>query len=150
MKAKYFNRLVKEKDDINNNYKGQFEIISDPNNYNEWRIKFLGAPGTIYAGEPYTLKFAFGANYPMESPEVIFIGTAPIHPHIYSNGFICLSILYKDWSPALKVSSLCLSILSMMSSCTKKERPPGHDSSLSYFGGKSPKQVSWAFEDDKI
>ena len=31
---------------------------------------------------------------PIESPEVIFIGSPPEHEHIYSNGFICLSILY--------------------------------------------------------
>jgi ubiquitin-protein ligase len=31
---------------------------------------------------------------PIESPEVLFIGHVPVHEHIYSNGFICLSILY--------------------------------------------------------
>ena len=31
---------------------------------------------------------------PIESPEVIFVGPVPTHEHIYSNGFICLSILY--------------------------------------------------------
>ena len=31
---------------------------------------------------------------PIESPEVIFVGPIPCHEHIYSNGFICLSILY--------------------------------------------------------
>ena len=79
----------------------------------------------MYAGEEYTLSFKFLDNYPFESPEVKFVGTAPIHEHIYYYGFICLSILDKDWSPALKTSSVCMSIISMMSSATEKKAPDG-------------------------
>ena len=31
---------------------------------------------------------------PIEAPEVIFLGKTPDHEHVYSNGFICMSILY--------------------------------------------------------
>jgi ubiquitin-conjugating enzyme E2 W len=60
---------------------------------------------------------------PMAAPEVTFVGTPPVHTHIYSNGHICLSLLSDDWSPALTVSSLSVSILSMLSSATKKKAP---------------------------
>ena len=72
--------------------------------------------GTVYVGEHYTLQFKFDDKYPFEAPEVMFVGTAPLHRHVYSNGYICLSTLSKDWTPALQTSQVCLSVISMLSS----------------------------------
>jgi len=56
--------------------------------------------------------------------KVTFVGqNIPVHPHVYSNGHICLSILSDEeycWAPALNVQSVCVSIMSMLSSCKKK------------------------------
>jgi hypothetical protein len=100
--------------------------------------------------------------------QVIFLNNVPEHPHIYSNGHICLSILYDAWSPALTCQSVCLSILSMLSSAKKKararpvrhpcpcprplicgrtgrqERPEG-DSLYVARSSKSPKNTNWWF-----
>ncbi len=82
-----------------------------------------GPPDTFYEGEVFSLTFKFGPKYPFDSPEVIFVGeNIPVHPHIYSNGHICLSILSEDWSPALSVQAVCLSIVSMLSSAKEKVR----------------------------
>jgi ubiquitin-conjugating enzyme E2 W len=80
-----------------------------------------GPLGTLYDGERFSLQFKFGSKYPFDSPEVTFVGDhIPVHPHIYSNGHICLSILTEDWSPALSVQAVCLSILSMLASAKDK------------------------------
>ena len=86
-------------------------------------MNLAGPESTLYAGEHFTLRFKFGPKYPFDSPEVTFVGEhIPVHPHIYSNGHICLSILTDDWSPALSVQSVCLSIISMLASCKEKVR----------------------------
>ena len=73
-----------------------------------WLVDLQGAPDTLYAGEQYQLQFVFGEDYPMGAPEVTFVGTVPVHHHIYSNGHICLSLLV---SPPRPCSSLSASIL---------------------------------------
>ena len=79
----------------------------------------------------------------------MFIGKPPEHEHIYSCGYICLSTLDTDWTPALKTSSVCMSILSMLSSAEKKQKPPNDESASSYMKHRSPKEISWVFEDEK-
>ncbi|KAA8500039.1 putative ubiquitin-conjugating enzyme E2 W [Porphyridium purpureum] len=116
-----------------------------------WFIEFEGADNTVFAGERFVLRFVFPPDYPIESPEVVFVPpNTPLHPHVYSNGHICLSILYDGWSPALTVRSICLSILSMLSSATKKELPPDNERYVRTSIGRSPKRTRWDFHDDKV
>lgn len=90
-----------------------------------WIVEVDGPPDTLYDGEKFNLSFKFNARYPFDSPIVTFVGDAiPLHPHVYSNGHICLSILTEDWSPALSVESVCLSILSMLASAKEKVTRP--------------------------
>lgn len=111
-------RLYKELKDLKTKPPPSVNLV-DTDSLEEWKVMIDGATSSLYEGERFTLRFRF-KNYPMEAPEVVFIGKPPIHPHIYSNGHICLSILYDSWTPALRVESICISILSMLSSCTEK------------------------------
>uniref|UniRef100_A0A3P9MFF9 N-terminal E2 ubiquitin-conjugating enzyme n=1 Tax=Oryzias latipes TaxID=8090 RepID=A0A3P9MFF9_ORYLA len=108
-----------------------------------WIVDMEGAPGTLYEGEKFQLLFKFSGRYPFDSPQVMFTGeNIPVHPHVYSNGHICLSILTEDWSPALSVQSVCLSIISMLSSCKEKRRPPDNSFYVRTCN-KNPKKTKW-------
>ena len=74
---------------------------------------------------------------------------APVHEHIYSDGKICLNILYNDWNPKLDVKSVCLSLLSMLSSAKSKKRPPDNDSTVVMSQGQKTRNMQWEFHDDK-
>ena len=115
-----------------------------------FQIELQGPSKTFYEGESYRLQFKFNMKYPFDSPQVVFAGNLiPVHPHIYSNGNICLSILTEDWSPALSVQSVCLSIISMLSSAKEKVRPVD-DSFYVKTCSKNPKKTPWHYHDDSI
>jgi ubiquitin-conjugating enzyme E2 W len=116
----------------------------------QWRIHFEGPP-PLYSGEHLALRLTFGNDYPMDSPEVVFeLSNVPEHPHIYSNGHICLNILGTDWTPALTARSICISIISMLASATEKARPADNDRYVRNYVGKSPKETSFIYHDDTV
>ena len=78
-----------------------------------WTAVIIGPEGTPYHGGLFKLKLKFSADYPFKPPTVHFV-TKIYHPNIDSNGSICLDILKDQWTPALDVAKLLLSISSLM------------------------------------
>ncbi|KAL3431061.1 putative ubiquitin conjugating enzyme [Aspergillus tetrazonus] len=74
----------------------------------------------------------------------------PIHPHIYSNGIICLDLLSSaGWSPVQGVESVCMSIQSMLTANTRNERPPGDSEFVSY-NRRRPRDINFMYDDDNV
>uniref|UniRef100_A0A803YIE5 Transcription factor A, mitochondrial n=1 Tax=Meleagris gallopavo TaxID=9103 RepID=A0A803YIE5_MELGA len=75
--------------------------------------KPLLEPDSAYQGGVFFLTVHFPTDYPFKPPKIAFT-TKIYHPNINSNGSICLDILRSQWSPALTVSKVLLSICSLL------------------------------------
>ncbi|EXJ58307.1 ubiquitin-conjugating enzyme E2 W [Cladophialophora yegresii CBS 114405] len=155
--------------------------------FREWLVDIRVLDSNpLYMNQIYRLSFLFSDSYPIEAPEVVFIRQSPsatdpsnpqstekpfagrpvpIHPHIYSNGIICLDLLgTAGWSPVQSVESVCMSIQSMLTGNTKNERPQGDEQFCQSMGVRGPdgwsgggyrrgrglKDVRFAYDDDTV
>ncbi|CAG8770090.1 21590_t:CDS:2, partial [Racocetra persica] len=78
-----------------------------------WQATIMGPTESPYTGGVFFLAIHFPTDYPFKPPKVNFT-TRIYHPNINSNGSICLDILRDQWSPALTISKVLLSICSML------------------------------------
>jgi len=73
----------------------------------------MGPEGSPYAGGIYFLKINFPEEYPFKPPKIVF-RTRVYHCNINARGEICLDVLKDNWSPALTISKVLLSICSLL------------------------------------
>jgi len=78
-----------------------------------WQATIMGPIKSPYEGGVFYLSIKFPKDYPFKPPKLIFL-TKIYHCNINSGGAICLDILKEQWSPALTVSKVLLSICSLM------------------------------------
>lgn len=82
----------------------------------------VGPPDTPYDGAMFYFRIKVPPEYPMKPPDLRFMGTEGgslrIHPQLYANGKVCLSILGTwrgpEWSPSLSLRIVLLSIQSLL------------------------------------
>ena len=79
----------------------------------KWEAMIFGPDDTPYAGGCFKLLINFTSEYPFKPPIVQFV-TKVYHPNINAAGGICLDILKNQWSPALRISKVLLSICSLL------------------------------------
>ncbi|RZB49686.1 Ubiquitin-conjugating enzyme E2-17 kDa isoform B [Glycine soja] len=98
-----------------------------------WQATIMGPPDSPYAGGVFLVTIHFPPDYPFKPPKFLAVTcrrwshlfktksdsevafrTKVFHPNINSNGSICLDILKEQWSPALTISKVLLSICSLL------------------------------------
>ncbi|KAJ9653799.1 Ubiquitin-conjugating enzyme subunit [Neophaeococcomyces mojaviensis] len=105
-------------------------------------------PDSAYTGGYFKCQMRFPKNYPFTPPDFRF--SKPLwHPNIYPDGRICISILHapgddimsgesagERWSPAQRVESVLISILSLLDD-PEINSPANVDASVMYRDDKN-------------
>lgn len=78
-----------------------------------WEGCIFGPEDSPFHGGVFKLVIQFPVDYPFRAPHIKFT-TRIYHPNINSSGLICLDILKGQWSPALTISKVLLSITSLL------------------------------------
>ncbi|KII85544.1 hypothetical protein PLICRDRAFT_701046 [Plicaturopsis crispa FD-325 SS-3] len=78
-----------------------------------WKGSIPGPKGSCYEGGVFKVNINLAPDYPFSAPKVTF-GTRIYHMNISDSGNICIDILKHNWSPALSLFKVMLSLSSLL------------------------------------
>lgn len=164
----YHRRLLKEYASLSKAKLPGITIVQNSENLTDFIFRLV-IDNDLYRDQQFYVRIEITLEYPIDSPQVKFIihqefddndvivvedeppraTVIPLHPHIYSNGHICLNLLGEDWSPACSLESIILSIQSMLNTNDKAERPPDDDNYVRH-APQNPKDTRFVYHDDDV
>lgn len=106
-------RIQKELENFNNDPPTNCSAGPEGDDVYHWTATIMGPVATPYENGLFFLNITFPSNYPFKPPKVSFV-TKIYHPNINKQGGICLDILKENWSPALTISKVLISICSLL------------------------------------
>jgi ubiquitin-conjugating enzyme E2 D len=95
------------------------QVVND--NVHKWKATIRGPADTPYDGGMFKLQIVLPSDYPFKAPKIRF-NTKIYHCNISKTGDICLDILKDNWSPALTIEKVLLSIITLLE-CPNPEDP---------------------------
>ncbi|CAL0323793.1 unnamed protein product [Lupinus luteus] len=75
----------------------------------KWKCFIPGKDGTEWEKGHYPITLVFNENYPSQAPMCKF-PYGFLHPNVYTDGRVCLSILDHDWKPEITVKQILVGI----------------------------------------
>jgi ubiquitin-conjugating enzyme E2 D/E len=106
-------RINKELQDLSKNPPANISAGPKADDLFQWQATILGPDKSAYQGGTFFLEIVFPADYPFKPPKIKF-NTKIYHCNVNDKGGICLDILKDNWSPALTISKVLLSICSLL------------------------------------
>ena len=105
-------------------------IIENPSDIMIWYVIIVGPSDSPYENGIFKMLIRFNDEYPVKAPSVKFL-TPMYHPNIYRDGKICVDILQAEWSPALNVRTILLSVMSLLTD-PNPSSPANRDAAILY------------------
>jgi ubiquitin-protein ligase len=105
----------------------------DENDLYKWQAVIFGQSDSVYAGGAFRLSIVFPADYPFKAPRIEFL-TKIYHCNIM-NKSLCIDILKNQWSPALTIDKVLISIVSLLSDPNPKD-PLNREAAEKYVNDK--------------
>lgn len=106
-------RINKEIADLQKESLGEILLTADEADIHKWTGWLPGPDNGPYNGGQFELTMVLPADYPFSPPKVQFI-TPIYHCNVNAQGGICLDILKTNWSPALSLYKVLLSLSALL------------------------------------
>ena len=87
--------------------------INDDDMYAEHHVFLKGPTDTPFENGIFKISINMPTDYPFKPPKLIF-KTRVYHPNIASDGSICIDILKDQWSSAMRLNTVLLSISDLL------------------------------------
>lgn len=114
-------KLLRELTDLQNDPPSNCSAgLVNEGNLFHWTATLLGPEDSPYAGGIFHLDITFPTDYPFKPPHIKFTNKV-YHPNINAQGGICLDILKDQWTPALSIAKVLLSISSLLTDANPKD-----------------------------
>ncbi|KAI0281849.1 ubiquitin-conjugating enzyme/RWD-like protein [Russula aff. rugulosa BPL654] len=107
-------RIHREISDLKKEDLGEISVgpVSNDNPF-LWRARIPGPEGSVYEGGMFNVEIMLNHDYPFSAPKVLF-QTRIYHMNISEKGNVCIDILKNNWSPALSIFKVVLSLSSLL------------------------------------
>ena len=96
-------------------------ILFDDNDMLKARVLITGPEDTPYENGFYLFDFTFTDQYPHKPPKCLYLttqGNSRMNPNLYSNGYVCLSLLGTwsgpSWTSCNTLTSICMSLRALV------------------------------------
>ncbi|KAL6304482.1 ubiquitin-conjugating enzyme/RWD-like protein [Sparassis latifolia] len=113
-------RIHREIADLKREDLGAISLTPSSDSLFNWSATIPGPEGSVYEGGLFHVDIVLATDYPFSAPKVTF-RTRIYHMNINDRGNICIDILKHNWSPALSLFKVILSLSSLLTDPNPKD-----------------------------